>query len=490
MGRFGVIGAGERLDAKPGEATASESEALKEPFLVIDAGDANSEDAALAEASTEREIGGGDRPKERLASLDVFRGLSIAMMILVDNAGGEWPAINHSPWNGVTLADLVMPFFLFIVGVALALVYKKIPSKLDSTRKAILRSLKLFFLGVFLQGGYFHGENDLSYGVDLTLIRWCGILQRIAFVYVIVALCEVWLPRVQGSYFGIMQNYLFHWIFVVVTLTVYLSLLYGLKVPHWQFELPNNRNITMTVTCGTRSNLDPACNAVGYVDRQILGVNHLDQQPVFIRTESCSINSPDYGPLPADAPVWCHAPFDPEGILSSVSAIVTCFIGLHYGHFIVQCKEHKQRIINFIVPAVILLALGYVLHLLGIKMNKPLYSFSYMCFTAGAAGAVFCLLYILVDVYDIRYPTLLLEWMGMNSLIIYTLAATDVLVVFIQGFYWKQPQKNLVTFTREHVFFAMIPSQRWAMLVYVLFGICCWCVIAGALKAKGIFWKF
>ncbi|EFJ18520.1 hypothetical protein SELMODRAFT_419933 [Selaginella moellendorffii] len=79
----------------------------------------------------------------------------------------------------------------------------------------------------------------------------------------------------------------------------------------------------------------------------------------------------------------------------------------------------------------------------GIKMNKPLYSFSYMCFTAGAAGAVFCLLYILVDVYDIRYPTLLLEWMGMNSLIIYTLAATDVLVVFVQGFYWKQPQKNL-----------------------------------------------
>ncbi|EFJ36540.1 hypothetical protein SELMODRAFT_404643 [Selaginella moellendorffii] len=134
----------------------------------------------------------------------------------------------------------------------------------------------------------------------------------------------------------------------------------------------------------------------------------------------------------------------------------------------------NARIINFIVPAVILLALGYVLHLLGIKMNKPLYSFSYMCFTAGAAGAVFCLLYILVDVYDIRYPTLLLEWMGMNSLIIYTLAATDVLVVFVQGFYWKQPQKNLVTFTREHVFFAMIPSQRWAMLVYVLFGICCW----------------
>jgi hypothetical protein len=64
------------------------------------------------------------RKTARLASLDVFRGLSIAVMILVDNAGGVWPSINHSPWNGVTLADFVMPFFLFIVGVALALTYR------------------------------------------------------------------------------------------------------------------------------------------------------------------------------------------------------------------------------------------------------------------------------------------------------------------------------------------------------------------------------
>lgn len=62
--------------------------------------------------------------KRRLASLDVFRGLTVALMILVDDAGGILPAINHSPWNGVTLADFVMPFFLFIVGVSLGIVYK------------------------------------------------------------------------------------------------------------------------------------------------------------------------------------------------------------------------------------------------------------------------------------------------------------------------------------------------------------------------------
>ncbi|KAK3003601.1 hypothetical protein RJ639_019847 [Escallonia herrerae] len=62
----------------------------------------------------------------RLVSLDVFRGLTVALMILVDDAGGIVPAINHSPWNGLTLADFVMPFFLFIVGVSLGLANKRI----------------------------------------------------------------------------------------------------------------------------------------------------------------------------------------------------------------------------------------------------------------------------------------------------------------------------------------------------------------------------
>ncbi|KAL9660014.1 hypothetical protein QQ045_024824 [Rhodiola kirilowii] len=62
--------------------------------------------------------------RQRLASLDVFRGLTVAVMILVDDAGGEWPVIGHAPWNGCNLADFVMPFFLFIVGVAVALSLK------------------------------------------------------------------------------------------------------------------------------------------------------------------------------------------------------------------------------------------------------------------------------------------------------------------------------------------------------------------------------
>eukprot|EP00252_Welwitschia_mirabilis_P016328 TRINITY_DN3600_c0_g1_i9.p1 TRINITY_DN3600_c0_g1~~TRINITY_DN3600_c0_g1_i9.p1 ORF type:complete len:102 (+),score=11.50 TRINITY_DN3600_c0_g1_i9:234-539(+) len=64
------------------------------------------------------------KKSSRIATLDVFRGLTIAVMILVDDAGGEWPRIAHAPWNGCNLADFVMPFFLFIVGFAIALAFK------------------------------------------------------------------------------------------------------------------------------------------------------------------------------------------------------------------------------------------------------------------------------------------------------------------------------------------------------------------------------
>ncbi|RZB85910.1 hypothetical protein D0Y65_026129 [Glycine soja] len=101
------------------------------------------------------------------------------LMVLVDDAdaGGAYPRIDHSPWNGCTLADFVMPFFLFIVGVAIALALKRIPKVKYAVKNIILRTLKLLFWGILLQGGYSHAPDDLSYGVDMRFIRWCGILQ-------------------------------------------------------------------------------------------------------------------------------------------------------------------------------------------------------------------------------------------------------------------------------------------------------------------------
>ncbi|KAK8672788.1 hypothetical protein V6N13_111149 [Hibiscus sabdariffa] len=360
-------------------------------------------------------------PPQRLISLDVFRGLTIVLMILVDDVGGILPAINHSPWNGLTLADYVMPFFLFIVGVSLGLTYKKVSCRVTATRKAIFRALKLLILGLFLQGGFFHGLKNLTYGIDIEQMRLMGILQRIAIAYLVAALCEIWLKGDDHatSQLALLRKYRLQW------------------------------------------------------------------KPVFVRTKQCSINSPDYGPLPSDAPTWCQAPFEPEGLLSSVMAAVTCLVGLHYGHIIVHFKDHSDRIRLWLIPSSAFLVLGLVLDIFGMHINKALYTFSYMCVTAGAAGFLFAGIYLLcsfhptpmvekhsefnsptsksketlkqVDTYGYRRTTSVLEWMGKHALIIYILAACNIVPIIIHGFYWKQPQNNIVSW---YLSFSAISSTR------------------------------
>ncbi|KAL8143013.1 hypothetical protein V2J09_016045 [Rumex salicifolius] len=435
----------------------------------------------------------------RLVSLDVFRGLTIALMILVDDVGGAFPSLNHSPWFGVTIADFVMPFFLFIVGVSIGLVLKKVPSKSMATKKVIFRVIRLFLLGVFLQGGFFHGHGNLTYGVDVEKIRWLGILQRIAIGYLLASISEIFLVNntAVDSLNGFVRRYYIQWIGVLLLCTIYISLVYGIYVPNWHYQASVS-NVTM-VECGVRGSLDPPCNVVGFIDRIILGENHLYQRPVYRRKEECSINSPDYGPLPSNAPGWCLAPFDPEGILSSLMASVTCLVGLHYGHVLVHFKDHMQRIILWSFTSFLLLVLGLVLHLLGMPLSKPLYTLSYMCVTAGASGFLFSIIYYLlcvvcsrdihkVDVQHIQKPTILFQWMGMNALIIYALAACDIFAVLVQGFYWRSPENNLIDIA-ESLLQGVLHSKRWGILSFVLLEIVLWGLFAGYLHSKGKYLK-
>ncbi|XP_059300977.1 uncharacterized protein LOC132053131 isoform X2 [Lycium ferocissimum] len=362
------------------------------------------EGAPLLSISTDGEIvcetqAAATSPKQeqRLVSLDVFRGLTIALMILVDDSGKAFPSINHSPWFGVTLADFVMPFFLFIVGVSASLVFKKVSSKPQATKKVLLRTVKLFILGVFLQGGYFHGRGHLSYGVDIVKIRWMGVLQRISIGYLFASILEIWFANDYpvDSAKAFVKRYFFQAVAGILIGLSYLILLYGLYVPDWFFQI-SSFNMespvsgyglsTQTVNCGVRGSLEPPCNAVGLIDRLLLGEKHLYQRPVYRRTKECSVNSPDYGPLPSNAPGWCLAPFDPEGILSSLMAAITCLVGLHFGHILVHVKDHMQRVIFWSVFSVFLTLAGYVLELAGVPLSKPLYTLSYMFITAGVSG--------------------------------------------------------------------------------------------------------
>ncbi|KAK9136751.1 hypothetical protein Sjap_007345 [Stephania japonica] len=421
------------------------------------------------------------KSSQRLVSLDVFRGLTVAFMILVDDAGGAFPSINHSPWFGVTLADFVMPFFLFGVGVSVGLVFKTPSSKLDATKKVILRTIKLFVLGLVLQGGYFHGRGDLTYGVDVDRIRWFGILQRISIGYLLAAVSEIWLVpnTLVHSAITFIKKYYIQWMVAILICLTYIGLLYLLYVPNWEFEVSNTTSSLLVpkygssaqiVVCGVRGSMEPPCNAVGFIDRFLLGEKHLYQRPVYRRTKECSVNSPDYGPLPPNSPAWCVAPFDPEGVLSDM------FRGIAL--WACNCTVEEPLTEDILVAHLFVAntAIWFSSHgiswspipLSGVPLSKPLYTLSYMCITAGASGMVLIIIYYVVDVIHFRKPTILFQWMGMNALIVYALAAAELLPAAIQGFYWRSPANNLVNGT-ESLLQTLFHSKRWGTLDTLLF---------------------
>ncbi|XP_024965847.1 heparan-alpha-glucosaminide N-acetyltransferase-like [Cynara cardunculus var. scolymus] len=444
------------------------------------------------------ESNGGEKPKEkskRIATLDAFRGLTIVLMILVDDAGGVYARIDHSPWNGCTLADFVMPFFLFIVGVAIALALKRVSNMKYAVRKIIIRTLKMLFWGILLQGGYSHAPDELVYGVDMKKIRWCGILQRIALVYMIVALIETLTTKlrptvVQPGPFSIFSAY--KWLGGFIAFLIYMITTFALYVPDWSFTIRHHDRLeSFTVECGMRGHLGPACNAVGYVDREVWGINHLYSQPVWSRLKACTFSSPESGHLRPDAPNWCRAPFEPEGLLSSISAIVSGVIGIHYGHVLIHFKGHAERLKQWISMGFGLLIIAIILHFTdAIPINKQLYSFSYVCFTAGAAGIVFSAFYILIDVWGKRTPFLLFEWIGMNAMLVFVLGAQGILAGFINGWFYKNPDNNLVNWIQDHIFNDVWHSERVGTLLYVIFAeIVFWGVLSGILHRFRIYWK-
>ncbi|XP_020398477.1 heparan-alpha-glucosaminide N-acetyltransferase [Zea mays] len=228
-----------------------------------------------------------------------------------------------------------------------------------------------------------------------------SVLQRIAIAYLLAAVCEIWLKGDDDvdSGYGLLRRYRYQ-LFVGLVLSIaYSILLYGIYVPDWEYQIAgpgsSSTKKSFFVKCGVRGDTRPACNAVGMVDRTILGIDHLYRRPVYVRTKECSIDYLENGPLPPDAPSWCQAPFDPEGLLSFVMAIVTCLIGLQFRHVIIHFEKHRGRIASWLVPSFSMLALAFVMDFVGMRMNKPLYTMSYTL-AAGAAGLLFPGIYVLV----------------------------------------------------------------------------------------------
>lgn len=154
-------------------------------------------------------------------------------------------------------------------------------------------------------------------------------------------------------------------------------------------------------------------------------------------------------------------------------------------------QGHAERLKQWISMGVVLLALACILHFTdAIPINKQLYSFSYVCFTAGAAGIVFSAFYILIDMRGLRMPFLFLEWIGMNAMLVFVMAAQGIFAAFINGWYFKNPDNNLVNWIQKHVFIDVWKNERLGTLLYVIFAeITFWAVVSGILHKLGIYWK-
>ena len=216
----------------------------------------------------------------RLICLDIFRGLAVAGMILVDNPGSDekvyWP-IAHAEWNGWTPADFIFPAFLFLVGVSLVFSFAKRREKGDSRRRILLhvviRSLLLIAIGLFVNASPF-------IGVDFHALRFEGVTQRIALCYFAAAILELWSDR-RGQIIAIVACLFGYWAllrFVPVP---------GLGVP--------GRDIPF---------MDPNQNLAAWLDRKLF-MGHL-----FDGTR------------------------DPEGILSTIPAVATTLLGVLTGHWL------------------------------------------------------------------------------------------------------------------------------------------------------------
>ncbi len=236
---------------------------------------------------------------KRLLSLDAFRGFTIAAMILV-NFPGSWshvyPPLLHAEWNGLTPTDLIFPFFIFIVGVSIALAYTKLIQKGVSKRrmhgKILFRSVKIFAVGLLLN--YIHHFK-------LSELRYAGVLQRIAIVFLV---CSLFFLHSR-------------WICQLITGA-------GLLVLYWLA-------MTLIPTPGYQSAmLEPGVNLAAWIDSQLL-----------------------------PGRLW-QGTWDPEGILSTVPALGTCIMGMLTGKIILSDISQDRKVIWLFILGFAASALGYI----------------------------------------------------------------------------------------------------------------------------------
>lgn len=363
----------------------------------------------------------------RMAALDVFRGITIAGMILVNNPG-SWEAIHppleHAAWHGWTPTDLVFPFFLFIVGVSITLALARRAAeggrKRDLYLKIVRRTLIIFALGLVLAGFPRY---------ELSTLRIPGVLQRIAVCYLfasVIFLNTKW--RTQAF-------------IAVVLLLLYWALMVLIPVPGFG-----------------AGDLSMEGNLAAYVDRAVFGRH-------------------TWKPL-----------YDPEGILSTLPAIATTLAGVLTGHWLRTRRSDPDKVAGMFVAGVSAIVAGWAWG--GwFPVTKALWTSSYVLLTAGLALQLLAVCYWLVDIKDVRRPAKPFLIFGTNALAIYFLSELFSNIISLVTLSRADGSEvDLKTYIYEHAF-ASWASPANASLMFAVCIVLLWLGVATLLYRKRIFIK-
>ncbi len=346
----------------------------------------------------------GQFSSQRLISLDALRGFTIAAMVIVNDPGSwehVYPPLLHAAWHGLTLTDLIFPFFLFIVGASITLAYTKriernVPKK-DMYKKIVWRSLKIFAVGVFLW---------LWPDFNFATVRWAGVLQRIAIVFLAGAFLflnadwkkQIWTGAIILVAYWIVMSF----IPVPIDRVVQNALETGTVLSaHGEIPIGEIKKISEGFIA---ANYQPGVNMEAYLDRLLLPGTFWEK-------------------------TW-----DPEGLLSTFPAIVTGIIGMLIGKLILTVKDPYRRLTYLFFTGVMLMIAGELWSYI-FPLNKNLWTSSFVLYTGGVAtlGLGACIL--IIDIWGYRGWTHLGRVYGANAITSYVLAGMLTLV-FYDDIWW------------------------------------------------------
>ncbi|HWQ32645.1 MAG TPA: DUF5009 domain-containing protein [Blastocatellia bacterium] len=365
-----------------------------------------------------------------MGSTLVFRGLTIAGMVLVNNAGNwnaVYPPLRHAEWHGWTPTDLIFPFFVFIVGVAIPLAFQRRVEEGGTQRdlylKILRRSLLIFFISLIVLHGFPYTLEKFQH------IRIPGVLQRIAVCYFCAAIIFLKF-RVRGQ------------------AIIAAALLLGYWVVMKTIPAPGY----------AAGDLSMEGSLASWVDRTLLA-GHI------------------YRPL-----------YDPEGILSTIPAIATCLAGVLAGRWLQMKREPLDKTAGMFGVGALCVIVGYLWDLV-FPINKALWTSSYVMFTAGMALELLALCYWAVDIRGYKRWTKPFVIFGVNALALYVLSGLMARVMgVIPVMKADGTPGDLKTFLYERLFASWLAPLNASLafaLAYVLF----WLGLMTILYRRRIFIK-